>query len=76
MDTDRFTKNFSFLCETGVFVDAIRWYFEKDYKTGNYTIETGRMNSDVEIIITVYLSVCNGACKEEVEKVLSVIEEE
>lgn len=76
MNTDRFTENFSFLCESGIFMDAIGWHFERDYKTDNYTIETGRMNPDSEIIVTVYLSVCNGACREEVEKVLSVSEEE
>lgn len=76
IDTDRLTENFSFLCESGIFMDAIGWHYEKDYKTGNYAIETGRMNPDSEIIITVYLCVCNGACRENVEKTLSVSEEE
>lgn len=75
MNTDRFTENFSFLCESGVFKDAIGWHYERDCKTGLYITECGRMNSDVEIIITVYLGVCDGACREEVEKVLSVNEE-
>lgn len=76
MDTDRFTENFSFLCESGIFMDTIGWHFERDCKTGLYITECGRMNPDVEIIISIYLGVCNGACREEVEKVLSVSEEE
>ena len=76
IDIDKFYEDFSFLCESGCFADAIGWYYEKDYKTGNYEIETGRMNPDSEIIVTVYLAVCNGVSGENVEKTLSVIEEE
>lgn len=76
IDTDRFTENFSFLCESGIFMDAIGWHFERDYKTGNYAIETGRMNPNVEIIITVHLGVSESVDREEVEKALSVSEEE
>lgn len=76
MDTDRFTENFSFLCESGIFMDTIGWHFERDCKTGLYVIESGRLNPDSEIIITVYLDVCESACREEVEKVLNVTEEE
>lgn len=76
MDTDRLTENFSFLCKSGVFADALGWHFERDIRSKGYIVETGRMNPDVEIIITVYLSVCNGACTENIEKELSVSEEE
>lgn len=76
IDTNRFTENFSFLCESGIFMDAIGWHYERDIQANGYIAECGRMNPDTEIIITVYLGVCNGACREEVEKVLSVSEEE
>jgi len=76
MDTDRFQENFSFLCGSGIFMDAIGWHFERDCKTGLYITECGRMNPDVEIIVTVYLGVCNGACREEVERTLRFAEEE
>lgn len=76
METDRLTENFSFLCKSGIFMDAIGWHFEQDCKTGLYITECGRMNPDVEIIVTVYLGVCNGACTENIEKELSVSEEE
>lgn len=76
IDTDRLTENFSFLCESGIFMDTLGWHFERDIKSKGYIAETGRMNPDSEIIISVYMDVCNGACSENIEKVLEVSEEE
>lgn len=76
IDTDRFTENFSFLCESGVFADAIGWHYERDHKLNGYITECGRKSPDTEIIITAYFGICNGACKENVERVLKVTEEE
>ena len=76
IDVDKFKDSLDFLCESGVFADAIGWHYERDIKSKSYIAETGRMNPDVEIIITVYLTVCNGASRENVEKELNVIEEE
>lgn len=76
MDTDRFTENFSFLCESGIFMDAIGWHFEQDCKTGLYITECGRMNPDTEVIISVYLDVCEGVKGEDINMVLNVEEEE
>lgn len=76
MDVNRFTENLSFFCESGVFANALGWHYEKDIKTSGYIAETGRMNPDVEIVILVYLGVCEGACSENIEKVLEVSEEE
>lgn len=75
IDTDRFTENFSFLCESGIFMDAIGWHFERDCKTGLYITECGRMNPDVEIIVTVYLGVCESVNGEDVERTLKIEEE-
>lgn len=72
IDTNRFTENFSFLCESGIFMDALGWHYEKDIKTNGYIAECGRMNPDVEIIITVYWGVCNGV---DVDKALLFEEE-
>jgi len=38
IDTDRFTEYFSFLCESGIFADAIGWHFERDFKSRGYII--------------------------------------
>lgn len=75
IDTDRLTENFSFLCESGIFMDAIGWLYERDCKTGLYITECGRLNPDVEIIVTVYLSVCNDAKVEDIERTLLFWEE-
>lgn len=76
VDTDRLQENFSFLCESGIFMDAIGWHFEQDCKTGLYITECGRMNPDTEVIISVYLDVCEGVKGEDINMVLNVEEEE
>lgn len=75
IDTDRFTENFSFLCEAGVFMDAIGWHYERDCKTGLYITECGRLNPDVEIIVTVYFGVCESVNVEDIERALKIEEE-
>ena len=76
IDTDRFTENFSFLCESGVFADAIGWHYERDHKLNGYITECGRKNPDTEIIVTVYLGVGENVIGEKIEKILEVTEEE
>lgn len=73
--TDSFLENFQFLCESGCFVDCVGWHYERDFRTNGYIAETGRMNPDTEIIISVYLRVADGVSTEEVEKILKVEEE-
>lgn len=75
IDTNKVTEDFSVLCESDVFSDAIGWHFERDIETNGYIAETGRMNPDTEIIISVYLRVADGVSTEEVEKILKVEEE-
>lgn len=72
---DKFLECFDFLCEAGIFVDCIGWHFERNRKTDNYEVESGRMNGDVDIIVTVYLRVGDGADVEDVEKALLFEEE-
>lgn len=76
IDADKFKESLDFLCESGVFSDCVGQHYEKNYKTEQYIAETGRMDGSVEKIIVVYLDVCNGACKENIERVLEVTEEE
>ncbi|MCM1160631.1 MAG: hypothetical protein NC412_05345 [Roseburia sp.] len=76
IDADTFRENFQFLCESGIFVDSIGWHYERDYKTGDYEIECGRMNAETEVIVTAYLSVGEGASREDVEKALMIVGEE
>lgn len=72
---DTFKDSIEFLCET-IFAPCIGWYFEENHVTGNYEVDCSRMDGSVDIIVTVYLRVCEGASREDIEKTLSVIEEE
>lgn len=72
---DTFKDSIEFLCET-IFAPCIGWYFEKNHVTGNYEVDCSRMDGSVDIIVTVYLRVCEGASREDIEKTLSVIEKE
>lgn len=76
IDVDKFKDSLDFLCESGVFSDAIGWHYERDYKLNGYITECGRKNSDTEIIVTVYLGVGEGVIGEKIEKMLEVTEEE
>lgn len=76
IDADKFYENFSYLCEAGVFADAIDWHYERDHKLNGYITECGRKNPDTEIIVTVYLGVGENVIGEEIEKMLEVTEEE
>lgn len=75
ISTDTLKDDLYFLCET-LFADAIGWHFERNYKTGNYEIDCGRMNPNTDIVIIVYLCACDDADKESIENALRVIEEE
>ena len=52
IDVAKIHENLSFLCEAGIFSDAIGWHYERDHKLNGYIAETGRMNPDTEIIVT------------------------
>lgn len=73
---DSFLENFQFLCESGCFMDCIGWHYERDYKTGDYVIETGRMDGDSENVVIVHLSVNDGTDIEDIEKALLLQESE
>lgn len=76
MDADKFYEDFSFLCESGLFMDAIGWHYERDIQANGYIAEYGRMNPDTEIIISVYFGVCEEVNVEDIERTLLFIEEE
>lgn len=71
---DTFKDSIEFLCET-IFAPCIGWYFEENHVTGNYEVDCSRMDGSVDIIVTVYLRVCEGANAEDVEKTLLLLEE-
>lgn len=76
IEVESFLEDFQFLCEANVFMDCVGWHFTRDYKTGLYIIETGRMDGDSENIVTVYLRVRDSVSDEQVKKALFFIEED
>lgn len=73
--TDSFLENFQFLCESGCFVDCVGWHYERDYKTGDYIIETGRMDGNSENVVIAYLRVGKNVNVEDIERTLLFVEE-
>lgn len=73
--TDSFLENFQFLCGSGCFMDCVTWHYGRDYRTGDYIIETGRMDGSSESIVTAYLRVNDGVNAEDIEKILKIEEE-
>lgn len=53
-------------------MDCVGWHYERDYRTGNYIIETGRMDGSSESIVTAYLRVNDGMNAEDIEKILEI----
>lgn len=67
---DTLIENLQLLSKSNVFASCIGWTYEKDYKTNSYIAECGRMEGNVENIITLYLSAGDGVSNEDLEKVL------
>lgn len=71
---DTFKESLDFLCET-IFSDAIGWHYERDYRTGEYIIEAGRMDGDVDFIFIAHLCACDDSNVEDIERILKFEEE-
>lgn len=69
LDNDTFTENLEFLVESGIFADCISWTYERNFKSKDYIIETGRMNSESTYIVIVYCCKSDDAV-DSVEKML------
>lgn len=77
IDVNTFRENLDFLSESGIFSCCIGWYYENNCDSGSdYIAECSRMDSSVDVIVTVYLNVGDGVDIEELERMLSPVEEE
>lgn len=77
IDINSFKENLDFLAESGIFSDCISWYYEDNCNTdSDYIVECCRMDRSVDVIVTVYLNVADGIDRDELERMLSPIEEE
>lgn len=74
ISTDTFKEGLDFLCET-IFADCVGWHYELNHETGNYEVETGRMDGDVDFILITYLCAYDDSNVEDIERVLKVEEE-
>lgn len=73
---DKFMESFDYFCESGLFMDAIGWHFERDYRTGIYEIECSRMDGSVDVIITAYFRKSDDVNEEDIDEMLLKIEDE
>lgn len=77
IDINSFRENLDFLSESGIFSDAIGWHYEDNCDDGSdYIAECSRRDASVNVIVTVYLKVGDGVNREDIDKVLSPVEEE
>lgn len=72
--SDTFKDSLDFLCET-VFSPCIGWYFEKNYKTGNYEIDCSRMNPNTDLIVIAHLRANDNVDSEDIEQALLFLED-
>lgn len=73
---DKFLESFDFLCESGIFIDSVGWYFERNHKTGIYGIEAGRLDGGVDVIVTAYFRKSTDVNEEYIDGMLLKIEDE
>ncbi len=77
LDKDTFIENIQFLNESGVFTDSIGWTYEKNPSTDKgYIFETGRINPECNVIVTVQMRAKDDVSMDQMEKILLVEEEE
>ena len=75
ISAEKIKNDFDFLCEAGIFAESLGWHYEKDHKSGEYILQTGRYNPHSEIIIAVSLKACENVSDEDIEKALLFLED-
>lgn len=77
IDTATFLENLQFLVEAGILTGCMGWSYEKNSNSkGEYIFESGRMNPECNVIVTVQIRLKDGVSVEDLEKMLLVVEEE
>lgn len=72
---ETFKDSLDFVCES-IFMDSIGWHFERNYKTGDYVIDCGRMNPDSDFVVIAHLRANEGVSREDIDRALMMNEEE
>lgn len=75
IDKDTFTDNIQFLAEAGILTNCMGWTYEKNCSSEReYIFESGRMNPECNVIVTIRMRLKDDVSKEEFEKMLLVKE--
>lgn len=75
VDNEKFVDCLRNIAKYEIFADALGWTYERDYQTGHYLSECGRMDGNSENIVSVYLCVNDGVSREEIDRMLKIEEE-
>ena len=68
ISVDSFIESLDFLTET-IFADFVDWHYERNLNAdGEYIADSGYRNPNSEDIVIVFMSLCNGANEDAVEK--------
>ena len=66
IDTATFTENLQFLAESGKLTDCMGWTYERNPSSDReYIFESGRMNPECDVIVTVWMRVKDGVNRED-----------
>ena len=71
IDTATFTENLQFLAESGKLIGCMGWTYERNPGSDReYIFETGRMNPECDVIVTVWMRLNDGVTQEGIEEML------
>ena len=71
IDNATFTENLQFLAESGKLTDCMGWTYERNPGSDRgYIFESGRMNPECDVIVTVWMRVKDGVIQEGLEELL------
>lgn len=77
LDNNTFTESLQYLNESSSLADCIGWNYERNPGTDReYIFETGRMNPECDVIVTVWMRIKDGVGMDELEKMLLKEEED
>lgn len=75
INKDTFTENLQFFAESGVLADCMGWTYEKNCSSDReYIFESGRMNPECNVIVTIRMRLKDDVSVEDLEKMLVVKE--
>lgn len=75
IDTVTFTDNIQFLAESGKLIGCMGWTYERNPGSDReYIFETGRMNPECDLLVTVWMRVKDSVSMDGLEKILRKVD--